>query len=344
MTATKVKITPYHIQLNHAFGVSGHTRTNTPIVLLELTYKGIIAYGEASLPPYLGVTQADVIAFLNTINFEFVAANSIKAVHNYLNTLPNALAPAICAVDIAWHDLQCKLNNTTVASYYGIDVTTMPCTTFTIGIDAPETIATKVKEGNDFKLLKIKVGSANDVALLTALKQATHKPFMVDANQGWQTLQQVIELSTWLQKNGCYCIEQPFTKHDVENTKALKALQILPLFADEAFQTINDLDKIAHSFDGVNIKLMKCGGIYPALQIIKAARALNLKIMLGSMNESSCAILAAAHIAPLCHYADLDGPWLINNNPFNNPCLVEGKIIIENKVGLGLTPSAHYPL
>jgi L-Ala-D/L-Glu epimerase len=343
MAATTVKVIPYHIQLNHAFGVAGHTRTSTPIVLLELTYKGVTGYGEASLPPYLGVTQANVITYLNTVNFDFVATNTIDVVNSYLNNLPNTLAPAICAVDIAWHDLHCKLNNTSVANYYGIDTSTMPCTTFTIGIDTPETIANKVSESNEFKLLKIKVGSSNDVALLTALKKATHKPFMVDANQGWQTLEQAIELSTWLQQNHCYCIEQPFNKHDVENTQALKAMQLLPLFADEAFQTINDLDKIAHSFDGVNIKLMKCGGIYPAVQIIKAARALNLKIMLGSMNESSCAILAAAHLAPLCDYCDLDGPWLINNNPFNNPLLIEGKIIIENKIGLGLTPSANYP-
>lgn len=329
-------ITPYSIQLKHPFGVSGHTRTSTPIVLLKLNYKGYTAYGEASLPPYLGVTQNDIITFLYTINFDFIVNNNIADVHAYLAQQPNVLMPAVCAIDIAWHDLHCQLNNTSIAQHYSIDVANMPQTTFTIGIDAPSTIAQKVQEGNDFDLLKIKVGSANDIALLNALKLATRKPFMVDANQGWTSIDEAITLTNWLKTNGCYIIEQPFHKLNNSATAQLKQLNILPIIADEAFQQIADLPAIATNYDGVNIKLMKCGGIYPALQIIKEAKKLNLKILLGSMNESSCAILAAAHIAPLCHYADLDGPWLITNNPFKNPTVTQGKIQLGKATGLGL--------
>jgi L-alanine-DL-glutamate epimerase-like enolase superfamily enzyme len=332
----KTTITPYSIQLKHPFGVSGHTRTSTPIVLLQLNYNGCTAYGEASLPPYLGVTQHDVITFLNTINFEFIVNNSIEDVHAYLAQQPNVLMPAVCAIDIAWHDLHCQLHNTSIAQHYTIDVANMPQTTFTIGIDAPSTIAQKVQEANDFDLLKIKVGSANDIALLNALKLATNKPFMVDANQGWTSIDEAITLTYWLKTNGCYIIEQPFNKLNNSATAQLKQLNILPIIADEAFQQIADLPAIATNYDGVNIKLMKCGGIYPALQIIKEAKKLNLQILLGSMNESSCAILAAAHIAPLCHYADLDGPWLITNNPFKNPTVAQGKIQLGNATGLGL--------
>ncbi|MBC7412227.1 MAG: dipeptide epimerase [Bacteroidia bacterium] len=329
-------ITPFSIQLKHPFGVSGHTRTSTPIVLLQLNYKGYIAYGEASLPPYLGVTQHDVITFLQTINFNFIINNSIQDVHLYLAQQPNVLMPAVCAIDIAWHDLHCKLNNSSIAEHYSIDIANMPQTTFTIGIDAPSTIAQKVQEANDFDLLKIKVGSANDIALLNALKLATNKPFMVDANQGWTNINEAVTLTHWLKANGCYIIEQPFSKLNNSATAQLKQLNILPIIADEAFQQIADLPAIATNYDGVNIKLMKCGGIYPALQIIKEAKKLNLQILLGSMNESSCAILAAAHIAPLCHYADLDGPWLITNNPFKNPTVAQGRIQLSNATGLGL--------
>lgn len=335
--AVQVKIIPFDIQLKHPFGVSGHTRTSTPIVLLELHYQGCIGYGEASLPPYLGVTQLDVIKCLNTVNFESIVTASIEEVHHYLAQQPNLLMPAVCAIDIAWHDLHCKLNNTSVAKHYGISTATMPTTTFTIGIDAPSTIAQKVSEANEFNVLKIKVGSANDIELLTALKACSNKPFMVDANQGWATIDEAITLTHWLKANGCYLVEQPFAKHNDAMAHQLTQQHILPIIADEAFQQITDLERIAHNYNGVNIKLMKCGGIYPALQIIQQARALHLTVLLGSMNESSCAILAAAQLAPLCNYADLDSPWLINNNPFANPTLINGKIAIDTTNGIGVT-------
>ncbi len=334
--AVQVKIIPFDIQLKHPFGVSGHTRTSTPIVLLELHYKGCIGYGEASLPPYLGITQLEVIKWLHTINFETIVTATIEEVHHYLTQQPNVLMPAVCAIDIAWHDLQCKLNNTSVAQYYGISTTTMPVTTFTIGIDAPTTIAQKVSEATEFNVLKIKVGSANDIELLTTLKACTNKPFMVDANQGWTSIDEAVTLTHWLKANGCYLVEQPFDKHNDAMAYQLTQQNIVPIIADEAFQQLSDLERIANNYDGVNIKLMKCGGIYPAVQIIQQARALNLTVLLGSMNESSCAILAAGQLAPLCDYADLDGPWLINNNPFATPTLINGKIAIDATIGIGV--------
>lgn len=328
----------FHLNLKHKFGISGNTRTQTPVVYVKINYQGADGYGEASLPPYLGVTQEDVKIFLDKIDVSVLKNhwNNSEAQHCYLDSLQEGCSAAKAAVDIALFDLWGKLNNTPLYTAWKVNAGAMPTTAMTIGIDTPEIIRKKIEEAVDFKCLKIKLGSDNDKQIIETIRAVSNKPIYVDANQGWKSKEEALEIIFYLKEQGCVLIEQPLKKELLADTTWLSERSPLPLFADESFQRLADLDAVAGCFSGVNIKLMKCTGLFEARKIIEEAGKKNLKILMGCMNESSCAIMAAAQIAPLCDYVDLDGPWLINNNPFNTPLLHEGKITLSPNAGLGI--------
>jgi L-alanine-DL-glutamate epimerase-like enolase superfamily enzyme len=182
----------------------------------------------------------------------------------------------------------------------------------------------------------VKLGRDNDREIINTIRSVTNVPLYVDANQGWTDLQKSLDMTYWLQEQGVVLIEQPMLKTDIDSNAWLTERSPLPIIADEAMQRLPDVEKAKDAYHGINIKLMKCTGLYEASQMIKQARELDMKIMIGCMTETSCAALAGAALAPQCDWADLDGPFLTSNNPFVLPELVDGKWRLDEESGLGV--------
>jgi L-alanine-DL-glutamate epimerase-like enolase superfamily enzyme len=242
------------------------------------------------------------------------------------------------ALDIALLDWVGQRLGTPIYRLFGLDPDAAPVTTFSIGIDTPEITRKKVLEAGPYPVLKIKVGLDQDEVTLEAVRSVTKKPLRLDANEGFKTKEEAVRKINWLESQGAEFIEQPLAAGREEESRWVRSRVHIPIFADEAALRAPDLPKIANAYDGVVIKLDKTGGITGALEMIYAARALGMKTMLGCMVSSSVSITAAAHISPLVDYADLDGNLLIANDPFRGVLVREGKLILPDKPGLGLTP------
>lgn len=327
----------YYLQLKHPFNISNYSRTETPVVFTEINYKNHTGYGEASLPPYLPETQETVIEFLKKVNLnKYNYPFDIGILMQEVDALASGNTAAKASIDIALHDLIGKIENNSLYNLLKTDPGQMPLNCITIGIDSPEVIRTKVKEATDFKMLKVKVGKNHDKDLINIIREETDKPICVDANQGWSNKEYVLEMLHWLKEKNVVFVEQPLKKGSAEDMLWLKDKSPLPLVADEDVQRLKDVEELKDQFHGINIKLMKCTGLSEAVKMISKARDLKLKVLIGCMNESSCANFAAAHIAPLADWVDLDGPFLITNNPFHDPVLKDGRIILTNQPGIGL--------
>lgn len=336
----KLSYNPFNLQLKHAFGISGHTRTSTPLVLTEVEHRGFTGYGEASMPPYLGESQETAQDFLKKVDLgQFGAPQTledIETIMQYLDSLAPGNTAAKASIDIALHDLLGKLLEKPCYQLFGTNPAVMPATSFTIGIDTPEMIRQKLKEAAAFKVIKVKLGSDHDKEIIGTIRAETDVPLCVDANQGWKIKEEALEMIRWLSDRKVLFIEQPMPKEDTEGNTWLTQNSPLPVIADEACQRLEDVDKAAGVYDGINIKLMKCTGLNEAFRMIKRARELELKILIGCMTETSCAVMAAAALAPLCDWADLDGPWLVANDPWRTPLLENGLIQLTDRPGLGL--------
>ena len=202
-------------------------------------------------------------------------------------------------------------------------------------MDTPEIVEQKVREAEGFAVLKVKMGSEHDRGVLETVRRVTDRDLRVDANEGW-TLEDALARLEWLQEMGVELVEQPLPAHQLAEMRELKKQSPLPLFADESVARAEDIPRLAAAFDGINIKLMKCGGLGEALRMIHVARAHGMQIMLGCMVESSLAITAAAHIAPLVDFADLDGNLLITNDPFVGAEVRDGRLVLPPAPGLGV--------
>lgn len=246
---------------------------------------------------------------------------------------------AKAAIDIALMDWVTQKLDVPLYRYLGLDPRDTPLTTFSIGIDTPETTRQKVKEAEPFPILKIKVGLETDEQTIAAVRSVTNKPLRVDANEGWKDKEEAVRKINWLESQGVEFVEQPMPASMLEETRWVRSRVHIPVIADEACLHPADIPRLADSFDGVNIKLMKCGGIQEALRMIEMAKALGLKTMLGCMIESSIGVTAAAHLSPLVDYADLDGNLLIANDPYTGVQVDNGKLILPGRPGLGLRPT-----
>lgn len=337
-----LRIQPYELELIHAFGVSYGVRTSTPSFIVELEYEGLIGYGEIVLPPYMVYTDIDVHAFFDQIDCKQLLADlNLESMLQYINHLTLQVMPAKAGIDIAIHDLIAQIENTTVGSYYELanDCTEVPKTSFTIGIESDvEVLREKVKEAQSYDVLKLKMGSEHDSFLLDIVLPLWNKSIVVDANQGWQDAAQLLHFVKRFEEHDLLFVEQPFKieEHDV-HYRDWKQFNIpIPIVADEALQTIDDLDEIAALYEGINVKLMKCGGVKAAYDLIQSAQAKGLKILIGCMTSSSCAIQAAAVLSPMADWIDLDGAFLIKNNPYPAPKLVQGRIDFTSNAGLAI--------
>lgn len=241
------------------------------------------------------------------------------------------------ALDIALMDWIGQKLGVPLYRYFGLDPNETPVTTFSVGIDTPEITRQKVREAEEFPILKIKVGLKTDEATMDAVRSVTKKPLRVDANEGWTDKEEAVRKINWLESQGVQFVEQPMPAAMLEEIRWVRKRAHIPLIADEACLHPTDIPKLVDAFDGVNIKLMKCGGMLEAFRMIQIAKSLGLKTMLGCMIESSIGVTAAAHLSPLVDYADLDGNLLIASDPYSGVKVKEGKLILPNRPGLGLT-------
>lgn len=334
----KISCKEFELELKHPFSIAKFTRTSTPLMLLKIDYQGKTGYGEASMVPYMGESYASASLFLSKIDWStFKFPFDFATIHAYLDQLDQGNPAIKAAIDIALNDLNGKLLNQSCASIYGADPAKMPVTSYTIGIDRAAVIKEKVADAKGFKVLKIKLGRDNDKELIQTIRSVSNLPLYVDANQGWTDRKQAIEMVYWLHDQGVLLIEQPMQKDDLEGNRWLTERSPIPIIADEAVQRIGDLESLKGAYHGINVKLMKSAGMYEAHQMILKARNMGMKVLIGCMSETSIATLAGAALAPLCDWADLDGPWLTKNNPFHNPEMINGRYVLNNLPGLGLT-------
>lgn len=337
----KLSWQPYTLQLKHVFSIANSSRSETPVVLTQIEHDGVIGYGEASLPPYLPETQETVSRFLSQVDLsQFSDPLLLEDIWEYLDTLQAGNMAAKAAVDIALHDLAGKIVGQPWHKLWGLDPQKAPCTTYTIGIDTIDTVQAKTREAaSDFKILKVKLGrsEAEDKAMIEAIRAVTNLPIAVDANQGWAGVGQALEMIHWLCDRNVVMVEQPLPKHAHDLTARLTEQSPLPIFADESVQGLTDVAGLQGIFSGINIKLMKCGGMRQAWKMANLAKCLGLKVMVGCMTETSCAISAASQLSPIADFADLDGALLISNDCFSGTKIIGGKICPGTDPGIGLS-------
>jgi len=329
---------PYELQLRHTFTVASSSRTTTPDVQVEIRYDGFTGYGEASMPPYLGQTVESVCAFLAKVDLgQFADPFQLDDILAYVDSLSPGDTAAKAAVDIALHDLVGKLLGQPWWRIWGLDAAKAPDTTFTIGIDTPDVVREKTRECADrFNILKVKVGLDNDYEMIRTIREVTDLPLAVDANQGWKDRQQALDEIFWLQEHGVVMVEQPMAKERLDDNAWITERSPLPVFADEAVQRLADIPALVGAYSGINIKLMKCTGMREAWKMATFARAAGLRVMVGCMTETSCAVTAAAHLSPLADFADLDGNLLISNDRFRGVTVESGRLTLPDAPGLGL--------
>ena len=334
----KLRFYPYELQLQHTFTVSSYSRTTTPDVQVEIAYKGYTGYGEASMPPYLGQSVESVTAFLQKVNLEqFEDPFCLEDILEYVDSLSPGDTAAKAAVDIALHDLVGKMLGAPWYRIWGYNPEKTPSTTFTIGIDTPEVVREKTLECADrFNILKVKVGTPNDKEMIETIRSVTDLPIAVDANQGWTDRFKALDMIYWLREHGIVMVEQPLPVSQVDDQAWLMERSPLPIYGDESVQRLDDVRRAVGLFHGINIKLMKCGGLREAHKMVDLARGLDLKVMVGCMTETSCAVTAAAQLSPVVDFADLDGNLLISNDLFSGVGLREGRLVLPDTPGIGV--------
>jgi len=333
----KLTYQPFELELKHPFTIAGFSRASTPLMLIQLAHHGYTGHGEASMVPYMGESHQTAAAFLNKVDVsQFNYPFNYDQIITYLDSIAPGNPAVKAAIDIALHDLDGQLQQKPCWQLLDSNPQLMPVTSITIGIDTPEIVLQKVKEAEGCKVIKVKLGRDTDKELITTIRLVTNVPLYVDVNQGWTSREQSLDMVYWLQEQGVQLIEQPFAKTDEAANAWLTERSPVPIIGDEAVQRLPDVAKAEGIYHGINVKLMKSAGMHEAHQMIQKARKLNMKVLIGCMSETSCAILAAATLAPQCDWADLDGPFLTRNNPFAMPGFEDGKWVLSRDAGLGL--------
>ena len=335
--AMKLRFRPYDLQLKHVFTIANNSRTTTPVMLTEIEYDGLIGYGEASMPPYLGESHRTATEFLSKVDLSsFSDPFALEDIIEYLDGLAIGNYAAKAAVDIALHDLVGKIVKQPWHKLWGLNRDKTPNTSFTIGIDTPEVVKEKVHEADVYKILKVKLGRENDKEMIKTIRSVTNKPICVDVNQGWKDKQMALDMIQWLATQGVVFVEQPMSKLAVDDIAWLTQNSPLPIIGDEAVQTVHDVAAANKVYSGINIKLMKCGGMRNAWKMANMAKIMGMKVMIGCMTETSCAISAAAQLSPVADWADLDGNLLISNDIYNGVQVVDGKVTLSDLPGIGI--------
>lgn len=331
----KLRCHVVHLKNKHTFRIAHGSRTGVDTLIVELVDEQYIGLGEATPVPYYGFSAEDLKLILEKHRevIESYKLTDAKAFWEFMNPLLSGNHFAQCALDIAAHDLVAKKNKMPLYKHWGLKLGVLPVSNFTIGIDEIPVMIERIQEV-DFPIYKIKLGTPHDVEIVKELRKHTNAIFRVDANCAW-SVEETISNAKAFEHLGVEFIEQPMPATATEEMQEVKNRVALPLIADESCIVEKDVDKCKNGFDGVNIKLAKCGGLTPALRMIQGAKNLGLKTMVGCMTESSVGISAIAHLLPLLDYVDMDGSLLIANDPAEGVYLDAGKAIFTASNGTG---------
>jgi L-Ala-D/L-Glu epimerase len=332
----RVKAFTYNLRFHHPFTISKGTKTHQPTFVVELEHFGHKGYGEAPAISYYNIPVEKMMADLEARkNFvEKFAFTDPERYWHYLHHLFPQNHFLVCALDMAAWDLYGKMKRKRLCDFWNNDFSKAPVCDYTIGIDSTEKMIAKMKE-KPWPIYKIKVGTADDITMVRALRNETDAVLRVDANAAWN-LETALQLIPQLKELGVELVEQPLAKDDWEGMKVLYKESPLPLYADEACVYEQDVEKCTSHFHGINIKLTKCSGITPALRMIQKARELDLKIMVGCMNESTIGSAAIAHLLPQIDQVDMDGPLLLAEDIATGISYDYGKVNLSGEPGLGI--------
>lgn len=332
----KLKIHTFDLQLAHPFGISRETRTVQPTLVVELQEDGLSGYGEASASKYYGVAREEMIRRLEGLR-EVIETTPIDPPEAYWARLHAHLQDApfvLCALDEAVNDLYGKKLGKPLHRIWGYDPEHLPLSSYTIGIDTLDVMVGKLKE-KPWPVYKIKLGTDRDLEIIQTLRRHTDATFRIDANCAW-TADQTIGLSHHLKELGVEFIEQPLPAEDWEGMRKVYEYSALPVLADESCRTEGDVARCHGFFHGINIKLMKCGGLTPARRMINKARALGMQLMVGCMVESTVGISAIAQLLPRLDYVDMDGALLLREDIATGVQLIDGRAILPEGGGTGV--------
>lgn len=336
---TDVRVEIKRLQLRHTWTTTMSSSAYRNTVHLRYSRDGITGYGEGAPIVRYNESADQAKVALDTI-LPKIAAGDPRKFDTLLADVRLALGDgqhaAMAAVDIALCDWITKKLNIPLYEYFGLDPADAPVTTFSIGIDTPEITRQKTLEAEDFPVLKVKVGLKSDEETIAAVRSVTKKPLRVDANEGWTDKEEDILKINWLESQGVELIEQPMPAHMFEDIRYVRSKVHIPVIADEACTSASMIPKLVEAYDGVNVKLDKAGGVMESYRWIKFARAMKMRVMLGCMVSTSCTVTAAAHLASLVDYPDLDGNLLIANDPYEGVQVRKGKLILPHGAGLGL--------
>lgn len=326
----------YRLLFKHPFGTAHGTRDGTDCVFVRLSEGAVHGYGEATLPPYLPYDQSAVYQELSTVDLN-AFIRSFERSPSFQALSP----PSRAALTTAHYDLISKRLDTSISSSLGIaeprhlDGRSM----VTLGLCPIPDISLKLSELPISSLLKVKLGSDHDRATLGRIAELDARPIFLDANQGWDHVDQALEAIAVLGPDRIVGMEQPFGKEQWDLHKDLGARTKIPIYADESIQGLNDLEHAQGVFSGVNLKLMKCGGLDVAKAMVERAKLLGLQVMLGSMSESSLGCAAMYQLSGIADLLDLDGPWLISNDPFEGLVMEAGELHVRSSTGTGVEPA-----
>ena len=328
------------LYLKHTWTIARGSSQYRDNVFVTINKDDICGYGEAAPIPRYGQTSDTAVAAIGHLTAPVERSDlfEYRTLIANLQAIEPQQTAARLAIEMAVMDWLSKSYRVPYYRLLGLNPNRVPATSFSIGIDSPEVIRSKVAEAEAFPFLKVKLGLDNDREIVEAVRSTTGKPLRVDANEGWQDKEEAVKKIAWLQGHGVELVEQPLPSHMLEETAWLRERCGIPLIADESVMDAADIPKLAGAFDGINIKLMKCGGLQAALEMITVARAHGMKVMLGCMIESCLAISAAASIAPLVDYVDLDGNLLLRDDPFVGVAVKGGQLELSDACGIGARP------
>jgi L-alanine-DL-glutamate epimerase-like enolase superfamily enzyme len=337
----KLEVEPLRLKSSHPFKIARSSRSTFDLFVFALTYEGVTGLGEAAPQQYYGESPDTVREAVDRLaeKLEGDPDGLLESLNENGGELRETLADHAsvrAALDMALWDLRGKLESKPCYDLFGAEPSNTPLTSFTIGFDEPDVIDKKIDAAAPYKILKVKVGIPGDMEILDRVIARSGKKVRVDANEGWD-VEMAIEKTREMFERGVELCEQPIAHEDEEELRELKRVSPLEIILDESIIGPGDVEAKSDQGHGINIKLMKCGGISPALDMIAEARRNDLKVMLGCMLETSIAVTAAAQLSPLVDYADLDGNLLLAEDPFEGVTVVDGKLVLPDKPGLGVT-------
>ena len=334
----KLLLHPITLKLKHHFKIAHDSRDIQQALIVELRHDDLSGFGEASASNYYHHSVEDMMSVLdkNRTAIEAYDFEQPETFWQTINSLFSSNSFALAALDMAIHDLYAKSKNKSLTDLWGLanNIATLPISNYTIGIDTVEKMVEKLEEF-PWPLYKIKLGTSEDLKIIKELRKRTSSIFRVDANCGW-TESETLENAEQMKQMGVEFIEQPLPANDWNGMRMLYEKSALPIIADESIIEESDIKKCKGYFHGVNIKLMKCGGFTPALRMIREARSLGMKVMVGCMTESSVGISGIGQLRPLLDYVDMDGTLLITNDIADGPKFIDGQVLMPEGAGIGI--------